>query len=497
MVRLSSCQDCEGGGDRRHESVSVGHQQPFVVASTYFMMNLSDVRGLPSSDSSDLAKRAAPTQWSIEMSRIASLVAYVAFVFLCCSVNAVRADVFIRGGNSMWSLKDDGHEPPADWITLGFDDSQWRQGNGPFGFGEAAVVTQVSPGGGEAAVRTTTYFRTAFDVRSPDAFTHLLLTICADDGYVAYRNGKELHRWNMPLGEVTPGLYATTWQSDPFEDLYQQFVLPSENLVTGCNVFAIEIHQGGDNSSDLYMDLALTGLSRASGGQARIRADAVMMTRHFNGGHSIGPDMRIPDGFVDGGRGMQLDEFGFVVSGRELLLVDRHNDDQLREHLRYAESQDLHALNEVDRATRIARYVDRVFTPPEGRRGCDIRTRQYLDQRYRSQEVLLGNVSLLCGAGVCRHRALLFKLMADQAGLKVALVRGNIGIDEQATNAHAWNELFLHDGKRVVVDVMNPKPDFYFPEVGDPSFRAYRTVANQPKYAFSEEPKGGPGAKGE
>ena len=87
--------------------------------------------------------------------------------------------------------------------------------------------------------------------------------------------------------------------------------------------------------------------------------------------------------------------------------------------------------------------------------------------------------------------------MADQAGLKVALVRGNIGIDEQATNAHAWNELFLHDGKRVVVDVMNPKPDFYFPEVGEPSLRAYRTVANQPKYAFSEAPKGGPGAKGE
>mgnify|MGYP001829074772 FL=1 len=72
--------------------------------------------------------------------------------------------------------------------------------------------------------------------------------------------------------------------------------------------------------------------------------------------------------------------------------------------------------------------------------------------------------------------------MADESGLKVALVRGGYQVTETRVGGHAWNELVLNDGRRLIVDVMNPKPDFYFPEVGEPSLQRYRTVANQPKY---------------
>ena len=430
------------------------------------------------------------------MRKIAVMITCFLFFPIGLPVQPIRAEVLIHGGgNSTWSLKDDGKQPGANWNMPGFDDSQWRRGPGPLGFGEGDIETEVSPGGDEGSVRTTTYFRTTFDVRSPEAFTHLLLTVRADDGYVAFLNGRELHRWNMPQGNVTPDSYATQRRDGTLEQLYQQFILSSRHLVGGNNILAIELHQAGRYSSDLYLDLALAGMSNVAGGSPLVPADAREVTRLFSDSHYVGPNTRIPDGFLDGGRAMQIDEYGYAISGRELMRADRRIDDRLRDHLRYARSEELQKLNEVDRATRIARYIDKILTPPEGRNESENRVRQYLEKRYSSQAVLLGDVPRLCGAGVCRHRALLFKLMADDAGLKVALVRGRLAYDGKDLGGHAWNELTLQNGKKVVVDVMNPQPDYYFPEVGEPSLRGYRTVAHQPKYPPTKElPHGVPAA---
>ena len=48
---------------------------------------------------------------------------------------------------------------------------------------------------------------------------------------------------------------------------------------------------------------------------------------------------------------------------------------------------------------------------------------------------------------------MLFKILADEAGLDVALVRGNYA--GGSPPGHAWNEVSLGDGRRVIVDVMH------------------------------------------
>ncbi len=194
--------------------------------------------------------------------------------------------------------------------------------------------------------------------------------MCADDGYVAYLNGRELHRWNMPQGKVDHDSFAAERREPVIEQLHQQFVLSSKELVPGNNVLAIELHQAGEISSDLYLDVILSGMSKFAGGLPFVREDARTVTRLFSNSHYVGPDTRIPDGFLDGGRGMQLDEFGFAIAGREIICIDRRIDDRLRGHLRYARSDELQKLSQIDRATRIARYVDRILTPPEGRSGA-------------------------------------------------------------------------------------------------------------------------------
>ena len=54
------------------------------------------------------------------------------------------------------------------------------------------------------------------------------------------------------------------------------------------------------------------------------------------------------------------------------------------------------------------------------------------------------------------------------AGLRCALVRGNYARSGPPGFAHAWNEITLEDGRRVLVDVMHHGGKASFPEVTTP-----------------------------
>lgn len=197
----------------------------------------------------------------------------------------------------------------------------------------------------------------------------------------------------------------------------------------------------------------------------------------------VGVELPIADGYVDGGHGMTIHPDGHVTSSREILTIDRKRDVELQKHLTFARSEELKKLNDLDRATRLARYVAAHYTPKEGRKALEEKTK-VLETSYRNREVLIGDVAKITGdAGVCRHRSLMYKVLADEAGLKVALVRGLYGRDPSKAGYHAWNELYLPDGKMVIVDVTNPQPDFHFPELNSKQAPRYLTPARQPKYA--------------
>lgn len=101
-----------------------------------------------------------------------------------------------------------------------------------------------------------------------------------------------------------------------------------------------------------------------------------------------------------------------------------------------------------------------------------------------NEGALIGEVPRICGAGVCRHRTLLFKLLADEAGLDVALVRGNYS-DGRTSGGHAWNELHLNDGRRLLIDVMNRHVELIVPQGGTANDR-HLTVKNEPWYTKAE-----------
>ena len=105
----------------------------------------------------------------------------------------------------------------------------------------------------------TTYFRRAFVVSNPSAFSALNLWLVRDDGGVVYLNGVEVLRSpNMPAGPIAYNT-LTVGNAPPDNTVDQAAVSPSL-LVAGTNVIAVEIHQQSPSSSDLSFECALVGV---------------------------------------------------------------------------------------------------------------------------------------------------------------------------------------------------------------------------------------------
>lgn len=375
-----------------------------------------------------------------------------AVVALQCSLLSART-LLEAGRATSWAYLDAGAAPAADWRQLDYDDSQWNTGPAPLGYGEERLGTRLSFGRDAQRKHMTTWLRCEFDASRLAADEQLVVVVSLDDGAVIYLNGRELGRYNMPGGAIDAATPALRAIGNDGEGFYRRVHVPAGMLQPGAlNVLAVELHQASPNSSDLFFDLAIKLLPAAQRLPA-VADSAEEVVRFYNERHYVGGTVRIPDGYLDGGRNMALDSDGRASSAREILWVDRARDVELADDLAFARSEQLRALPPAERITRIAQWIDRHTTPPGGIRWVGETTEQ-LQREFANRPLLLGDWLDQCQAGVCRHRALLFKLLADEAGLEAALVRGNFASDGPPGLAHAWNEVLL-DGRRLLVDVMH------------------------------------------
>ncbi len=184
--------------------------------------------------------------------------------------------------------------------------------------------------------------------------------------------------------------------------------------------------------------------------------DAVRVADAFNSQHRVGPETRIPDGYVDGGRGMTASHRGGVIeytsAYREMLVVDRAHP-RVQASLEYARSLRAQRppLTDAQIAQHLAEYVDITFSGQHrGESAAIDRLSEVWANRHTGEVMSLGDVmdphGPAGGIGVCRHRSLLFKILADEAGLQASLVRGRI-----LGGAHAWNEVVI-DGHSYIID---------------------------------------------
>lgn len=189
---------------------------------------------------------------------VASLAGWLGFV--AC----VGADTTLIPAGATWKYLANGSDQGSAWRAAGFDDSAWSAGPSEFGYGDGDEATVVSYGPVATSKYVTTYFRKTLAVANPAAFTALKLRILRDDGVVVYLNGTEIRRDNMPAGAVTAATLASSQLGAPAEATFYETMLSPSAFVAGNNTLAIELHQGGVNSSDLSLNVELIGLTAVS-----------------------------------------------------------------------------------------------------------------------------------------------------------------------------------------------------------------------------------------
>ena len=146
------------------------------------------------------------------------------------------------------------------WQEIEYNDTAWKTGAGPLGFGVSWTNTDLqSELYGKA---TTLYIRQKFIVSATDAAktNALRLQVDYDDGFIAFVNGKEIARKNMgPAGAFgfhDQDAYNPHGAGTP-ENIY--FPNASDILVEGTNVIAIQLHNKGTEnpmviSADLFIN---------------------------------------------------------------------------------------------------------------------------------------------------------------------------------------------------------------------------------------------------
>ncbi len=151
-----------------------------------------------------------------------------------------------------WRFNQDTNLDGVEWRTAAFNDSAWPTGPALFtgptlpGGSPMPGQTLLTIGGG----RLTYYFRTTFTAPAGLTATTLQLSNIVDDGAVFYLNGQEFYRYNIAAGAVTYGTLATGVSGAP--NWTGPIQVPATNLLAGANTLAVEVHQSGPSSSDLY-----------------------------------------------------------------------------------------------------------------------------------------------------------------------------------------------------------------------------------------------------
>jgi hypothetical protein len=156
-------------------------------------------------------------------------------------------------GSDHWFYWDQGGSPGAGWNQPNktLDDLDgWSLAQGPLGFGESYLQTDLAAG------HVAYYFRAELDVDHPDALQRMTVSMLYDDGFVLYVNGHEALRRSMPSGTVTPSTLASGHEAGAHET-FDITAAAAPYLFLGDNTIAVEVHQASASSSDLVFQLFL------------------------------------------------------------------------------------------------------------------------------------------------------------------------------------------------------------------------------------------------
>jgi len=162
---------------------------------------------------------------------------------------------------ALWRLWRGEEEPAGEqgaWVDPAYDDSAWEQAEAPFGFGESGLSTVLNDMEGRF---TTVFARISFEVKDPEAFEELILTVDFDDGFIAFLNGRKQASAFMPGSGVPDHGFRA---SEAHESGYPlRWPLDPGVLRRGKNVLAVLGANESRDSRDFVLSVTLSGRLRS------------------------------------------------------------------------------------------------------------------------------------------------------------------------------------------------------------------------------------------
>jgi len=159
--------------------------------------------------------------------------------------------VTVIADNATWKWRYDAATIDAAWKATTFDDSTWKTGAGPLGFGTTGLGTTIDTGMTTTTRPLSAQFRNSFSVADKNTVTAVNLSVIVNDGAVVYVNGTEVGRMNMGTGTVTQTSYATAAPTATVANSSRLAIsVPLSLIVTGTNVVAVETHLNYRSTTD-------------------------------------------------------------------------------------------------------------------------------------------------------------------------------------------------------------------------------------------------------
>jgi len=161
---------------------------------------------------------------------------------------------------SIWRWRPGTNEastPVNLWREIGFNDTEFSAGAAPFWDGD------IPSSGTQITGSSSLFLRQTFLVPDVTAVGALRLGALADDGFVAWINGTEVKRVNIPGAPGAPLSTATLASIAAEPAVFTTYNLPSPAgyLVSGTNVLAVQVFQAAN--SKLGFECSLESLSTA------------------------------------------------------------------------------------------------------------------------------------------------------------------------------------------------------------------------------------------
>jgi hypothetical protein len=168
---------------------------------------------------------------------------------------APGVDLNLVVAGSTWKYLANGTAAMAGWTSPATSLGGWATGAASFGAALGQSTTIPVTG-------TTQYFAQDFSVNNLSTVASLQLRLRVDDGAVAYLNGTEIGRTDMPFG--TPTASTTAWAAQTGTPGWMLFNIPKTALVAGTNRLAVEVHQAVANDVDAFFDAELKGIGTSN-----------------------------------------------------------------------------------------------------------------------------------------------------------------------------------------------------------------------------------------